>query len=148
MNGPLVNFAAKTLRRCQAFVSSKTEFPATVIMNTKTDYTSYYLRFISLVQDINNDSAYPALDPIEERILHSLASRWHKSNKVSVKECVGMLINIPPATASRRLKVLLNKGMIALKTDKDDGRIRYIVPTPLASRYFESLGQAMVSARS
>jgi DNA-binding MarR family transcriptional regulator len=53
---------------------------------------------------------------------------------------------ISATTAHRRLKTLRKKGMIELDVDKLDSRVKYVVPTELARKYFVALGQAIDKA--
>ncbi len=106
-----------------------------------------YLRFLNLINAIRKIPTFPALDPVEERLLNQLASTWHSGKKISVLEAMGLSSEISATTAHRRLKTLIKKGMIVLDPDKTDSRIKYVIPTDLTTMYFTSIGQAIEQAQ-
>lgn len=88
------------------------------------------------------------LDAVNERLLTTLAAKWHAKTPVTVLEAMVILPEISTTTAHRRLKQLRNLGWIDLRTDDKDNRIKYIEPQKLASKHFAALGAAMVKAVS
>ncbi len=106
-----------------------------------------YLRFLNLIQAIRQIPTFPEMDPVEERLLNLLAAGWHVGKNISVLEAMGLSSEISATTAHRRLKTLVKKGMIALDIDKIDSRVKYVVPTELATKYFTSMGQALERAQ-
>mgnify|MGYP006192952519 FL=1 len=116
-------------------------------MVIELNFSANYLRFLNLVQAIRQIPTFPAMDPIEERLLSMLAGGWHLEKKITVLEAMGLTHEISATTAHRRLKTLRKKGMIELDTDKQDSRVKYVVPTELAKQYFSTLGQALNKAQ-
>jgi len=116
-------------------------------MSTESKHSLTYLRFLNLVQAIKQIPTFPAMDPVEERLLSMLGVNWHNGKKVSVLEAMGLSTEISATTAHRRLKTLRKKGLIDLDTDKIDSRVKYVVPTALAEQYFVTLGQAIDKAQ-
>ena len=116
-------------------------------MSTPSKFSTTYLRFINLIQAIREIPSFPAMDPVEERLLNLLASVWHVGKQISVLEAMGLSTDISATTAHRRLKTLRSKGLIALDVDKVDSRIKYVVPTELATQYFATMGQALDRAQ-
>ena len=116
-------------------------------MVNQSKYTATYLRFLNLVQAIREIPTFPAMDPVEERLLTMLAGVWHLEKKISVLEAMSLTNEISATTAHRRLKTLRKKGMIDLDTDQSDSRVKYVVPTALAKQYFTTLGQALDKAQ-
>jgi DNA-binding MarR family transcriptional regulator len=55
---------------------------------------------------------------------------------------------VSSTTAHRRLKSLRKKGIITLVSDVVDTRIKYVMPTPVASRYFAQLGKCLGDAQA
>jgi len=115
-------------------------------MTTESKHSLTYLRFLNLVHAIKQIPTFPAMDPVEERLLAMLGVNWHHGKKVSVLEAMGLSTEISATTAHRRLKTLRKKGMIDLDTDKVDSRVKYVVPTTLTEQYFVTLGQAIDKA--
>ena len=112
-------------------------------MSTIKNQAGHYAKFLSLVQAIKGLPAFPELDPLEERLLNQLASQWHQGAKVTVLEAMQMSNDVSPATVHRRLKTLRKKGMLNLTEHASDNRIRYIVPSDLATKYFAKMGQCL-----
>lgn len=112
-------------------------------MSTIQNQASHYAKFLSLVQAIKGLPSFPALDPLEERLLNQLASQWHEGTKVTVLEAMQMSNDVSPATVHRRLKSLRKKGMLNLNEHATDNRIRYIVPSDLATKYFAKMGHCL-----
>jgi hypothetical protein len=108
--------------------------------------SSTYLKFLSLVQAIRDLPGFPSIDPVEERLLNLFAAAWHVGRKITVLEAMGMLSDISASTAHRRLKQLRQKGMLTLEPDELDNRIKYVVPTSLATQYFAKLGECLDKA--
>ncbi len=105
-----------------------------------------YLKFLNLVDAVRQLPSYPAMDSTEVRLLNSLAALWHDDKKVSVLEAMNMLANASPSSVHRRLKTLRAKGFIKLQEDEFDNRIKYIVATPLAHKYFTKMNECLVKA--
>jgi len=115
-------------------------------MNKLKNSSSTYTRFLRLVQAIRDLPTFPALDPLEERLLNQLASKWHEGTKITVLQAMEMSADASAATVHRRLKTLRQKGMLALTGHETDSRIRYLVPTELTTQYFARMGQCMDKA--
>ena len=116
-------------------------------MSEISQHSLCYLKFLNLLEAIRGTPTFPALDPVEERLLNLLAATWHIGRRVSVLEAMGPSSEISATTAHRRLKTLRGKGMITLDADKSDTRIKYVIPTELANAYFATLGQALNKAQ-
>lgn len=105
-----------------------------------------YLRFLHLSQAIQDLPGLPALDATEERILNMCADAWHQGGRVTVTGLAKIVPDVSERTSYRRIKDLHSKDMIALKSDPDDKRVKYIEPTSLCEKYFESLDRFFVDA--
>jgi DNA-binding MarR family transcriptional regulator len=115
-------------------------------MKKETEYSSIYLRFLNLIQAIQELPGFPQVDPVEERLLNALAASWHNERRVTVLEAMGLALNVSPTTLHRRLKSLRAKGLIGLQTDQADTRIKYVVPTEKTQAYFAALGRCLNEA--
>ncbi|HMO45165.1 MAG TPA: helix-turn-helix domain-containing protein [Rubrivivax sp.] len=112
------------------------------------DASLTYLRFLNLVSAVRSLPAFPALDAVEERVLNALAAVWAVGARVTVLEAVRLAPDVSASTVHRRLKGLQRKGLIALRDDASDSRVRIIEPTALATEWFSRLGQCLsVAAR-
>jgi predicted transcriptional regulator len=107
------------------------------------DLSQKYLRFLNLVSAIKGLPTFPALDAVEERVLNGLAATWATGARVTVLEAMELGADTSPTTVHRRLKTLRQKGLIKFREDEDDNRIKYVMPTDLATTYFAKLGQCL-----
>ncbi len=102
-----------------------------------------YLKFLDMVQALREGQSFPSLDPLEERLLNQLATQWGNGARVTVLEAMAMSADASARTVHRRIKILQAKGVIELDPDPADSRVKYVVPTRQAARYFEKLGQIL-----
>lgn len=89
---------------------------------------------------------FPALGPVEERLLAQLAAIWHTGEKVTVLKAMKMAPYASPSTIHRRLKALRKSDMLVLVQDPVDERIHHVEPTDKTHRYFAKLGQCLEQA--
>jgi|AntAceMinimDraft_1070359.scaffolds.fasta_scaffold05732_8 DNA-binding MarR family transcriptional regulator len=115
-------------------------------MKTDVKASATYVRFLNLVQAIRELPTFPSVDPVEERLLHALAAAWHKNHRVTVLEAMRLAVDVSPTTLHRRLKSLRSKGLLALKVDDTDTRIKYVVPTKKTDQYFAAFGECLEAA--
>jgi hypothetical protein len=88
--------------------------------------------------------ALRSLDPIEQRLVELLATRWHAGKNVTVLQAMSIAPNlISPSTVHRRLKTLRAKGMLVLVSDDIDTRTKYVRPSPELLTMFKRLDAAM-----
>lgn len=116
-------------------------------MTSQTLQSQVYLKFLNLAQKVRTLPAFPILDALEERLLNVLAVEWADGRSVTVLSAMGILVDASPTTLHRRLKSLRAKGVIDLHIDQVDNRIKYVVPTDLAQRYFSQMGACMAQAQ-
>ncbi len=117
-------------------------------MSQTSQHLEIYLRFLKLVQAVRSLPEFPALDPVEERLLNLFATVWHADRKITVLQAMGLSDDVSSTTAHRRLKSLRKKGVIALVSDDNDNRIKYVMPTAMANQYFAQLGQCLDEAQT
>ena len=102
-----------------------------------------YLRFANLANAIRG---LPTLDAVEERVLRALAGAWATGQRLPVLQVVEITPDTSSATVHRRLKSLREKGLLELREDEEDARIKYVVPTAETERYFAALGKCLTAA--
>ena len=108
--------------------------------------STLYLKFLNLVRAMDDASTIPSLDATEERLLTQLANAWAVDKRVTVLEAMNLDAEVSSTTIHRRIKSLKKKGVISLETDETDNRVKYILPTPLATEYFAALSRCMIAA--
>lgn len=112
-------------------------------MSKSEDASKNYLRFLNLVSAVRALPAFPGLDAVEERVLNGLAAIWATGATVTVLEAMRLTPDASPSTVHRRLKQLQEKGLILLREDESDNRVRIIEPTVAANAWFAKLGQCL-----
>jgi len=112
-------------------------------MNKNTPYSQAYLKFLNLVKTIRELPTFPTLDAVEQQLLDRFAVVWHTGKQISVLEAMNLTDHVSPSTVHRRLKTLRHKGMIHLVNDAADSRTKYVMPTELATQYFDQMGHCL-----
>ncbi|HEY5994021.1 MAG TPA: hypothetical protein VIU46_05400 [Gallionellaceae bacterium] len=110
------------------------------------NYSQTYIKFLNMTQAIRELPTFPRLDAVEEQLLNAFAAAWGSGRMVRVLEAMEMFPSISGSTVHRRLDSLRKKGMIALNTDDENQRVKYIVPTMLTEKYFAKLGECLSKA--
>lgn len=87
-----------------------------------------------------------ALDPVEERILDTIAVQWAVGNPVPVVRAMRMIPGLSTSTVQRRLKAMRSRGILAVVPDAIDSRIKYVEGTPATLSHFARLGRLMREA--
>jgi hypothetical protein len=104
-----------------------------------------YLRFLQLSEAIRGLPTLAPLDPLEERILSSVARAGQSGDRLSVRDMLGHNELGAPATIHSRLKSMRSKGWIEL-ADTEDARRKQVALTRDAVKHFERLAKCMVQA--
>lgn len=108
-----------------------------------------YMRFLQLAKAIDGNPELPTLDANERALLEALAMDWHNGTPMTVMQAMALKHLGSPATLHRRISRLRKLGMIETQEDEHDTRIKRLLLTPTAKRYFEQMGETlkMVMAR-
>ncbi len=106
-----------------------------------------YIKFLNLVQAIRALPSFPTMDALEEKLLNAFAAPWYAGKQITVLEAMGMVPNMSPSTVHRRMKTLRDKGFIELDIDEIDNRVKYVVATPLAKKYFRKLEECLIKSQ-
>jgi hypothetical protein len=84
---------------------------------------------------------------VEERLLHLFGTVLHAEQKITELQAMVIYDDVSFTAAHRRFRFLRQKGMITLVFDEVDTRIKYVMQTPVFSRYFAQLGQCLNEAQ-
>lgn len=102
-----------------------------------------YVKLLNLLQAVREIPAFPRLDEVEEKLLVLAANALQAGAPLTVLGAMGSVPGISPSTVHRRLKQLSSKGMIEVGAREDDARVKHIVLTPLAGKYFSALSECV-----
>ena len=112
------------------------------------EYVKAYQRFINLMLATENLSDPLFVSPIERRILYILSTYWSSGKSITVSESLIRVNEVSAATAFKYIKKLKEKGYIRLSLDKNDNRIKYVLPTALTDKFFGEMGKHLIEAAS
>jgi DNA-binding MarR family transcriptional regulator len=115
-------------------------------MTSKTEESRHpksHLQFLKLLKTVRSLPDFPDLDLREEQLLNLMAMTRHANEQITVMQAMDISIDMSNSTTHRRLKSLRVKGIIALVSDKQDTRIKYVTPTSKARQYFAQIGRCM-----
>ena len=104
-----------------------------------------YLKFVRLMDALENNPQFPKLDHVEIKLLQQVALQ----NDIGQTPLVGDLIFASdigsPATLHRRIAKLIDQNLLRYKADID-GRKRLLELTPKSRDYCSKLGKCIVAA--
>lgn len=86
---------------------------------------------------------FPALDPLDERLLELLGRTWLAGVQMTVMQVMQQAQGMSSTTTHRRLKSLRERGFITLVTHEDDQRIKHVTATAMTERWFAMLGECI-----
>jgi len=111
----------------------------------ESDRSPVYVRLINMMSAIRNMSAFNVLTADEERLLGDLVVLWHSRPLITISDLMGNDMSSSPSTTYRRLISLRDKGMITMRTDETDKRVKFVEPDSLARVYMERVRQSITS---
>jgi hypothetical protein len=105
-----------------------------------------YFRYLQLLQVMDAQVNWPAVDPIEDQILNQIILNQGKEQI----QLVGTLICLQeigsPATLHARIKRLIEKGYLRIVRNPQDGRKKQVELTALAIKRFVRLSSCVEGA--
>jgi hypothetical protein len=104
-----------------------------------------YFRFVRLLESLEGELDFPALDEVEGSLLNFIALHAMQGKSLLVGDVIFLNKSASPATLNRRLSKLARAGFIRYGSDPD-GRKKYLELTPKSQDYFAKLGQCIASA--
>ena len=104
------------------------------------------IKLLNLLEAIRGLSPFDAMSADEECLLRNLIIRWHAGEDISVSQVMNGMAGASGTTAYRRLIALRDKGLIELRVDQTDRRVKYVEPTALAKTYRQQVRKALEAA--
>jgi DNA-binding MarR family transcriptional regulator len=102
-----------------------------------------YLQFLSLCKLPHSDNLSPNITPDSQTLLGIIALANAEGHPLTVMQTMALQHLASPATIHRRVDALREGLLIDMVFQKGDRRTKYLVPTPLADRYFERMAHLM-----
>ncbi len=116
-------------------VRSAAEAAAETNWSTVVPDDPIHLRVLYVLSAIRELSPFDTMTAEEDQLLRSLLVRWHQAAEVSVSEVMAGMVGVSQATAYRRIMSLRDKGLIYLRIDRADKRVKFVEPTASAMKY-------------
>ena len=101
-----------------------------------------FVRLLNLMAAIRGLSPFDRLTAEESRLLDDLILRWHRNRHLAVSDVMADGSHGSQSTAYRRIMALKEKGIISLRVDRHDKRLKFIDPTDMAQDYIRRLDDA------
>jgi DNA-binding MarR family transcriptional regulator len=108
--------------------------------------TSIYLRFINLTHAVTSEWEGVGIDLLGLRLLEAIAIAHNQGAALTVTDAMALNGIASPATMHRKLTSLIEAGLIQQTYEGKNRRTKYLLPTNVAEKYFEKLGNALVIA--
>ena len=102
-----------------------------------------HIRFLNLLGAIRGLSPFDVMTAEDDQLLRSLLIRWHSTTDISVGEIMNSMTEVSAATAYRRIISLRDKGLVKLRVDQTDKRVKFVDPTDLALDYRNRINIAL-----
>lgn len=103
----------------------------------------YYLKYLSALAE--NNKKYQ-LTNNEQLLLDVVATALDQQRVIYVKDLISLKHIASQATLHKALSSLIDKDLIKLITDKQDGRLKTVHLTRLANKRYGELSRALVAA--
>ncbi len=106
---------------------------------------SVYLSFVSIEHFLENSSKeMSSLDATEKYLLQIIVLNDHEGKALKITEAMSLRNIASPATIHRKLKKLINLGLIRQDFEGSDRRTKYLIPTSITLTYVDSVAKALV----
>ena len=102
-----------------------------------------YVRLFNLLNAIRDLAPFSVLTAEEDELLRSLLVRWHRETDISISDVTETMSGVSPATAYRRIIKLRDKGLVQLRVDQHDKRVKFVEPTEAALQYARHVHSAL-----
>ena len=102
----------------------------------KKELIALYLRFRTLLDSINGLPDASAITPELETLLAVIGTAWQADKPLAVRKLLIREELGSPATIHKRIHLLKDAGFVSFEGQEGDSRVRLVVPTEQALRYF------------
>lgn len=100
-------------------------------------------KYLDFADVIDQARAKNKLNPREWRVLRVITKFHLKDWPFRTVDLMQMAEIASPATIHKIIQCLIDQDMVAIRSDPQDGRIKYLIPTPRALKIFRDLSVQM-----
>ena len=109
-------------------------------MSTGVDSESKYLDFADTIDAVR---AKNKLNPRVWRALRMITKAYLQEKFIRTIDLMQMAEIASPATIHKIIQYLIDQGMVTIQSDTQDGRVKYLIPTPRALKIVRELAAKM-----
>ena len=102
-----------------------------------------FVRLLNMLNAIRQMSPFDTLNGEEGLMLDALIVKWHERDNITVSEVMADARFGSQPTAYRRIIALRDKGLVCLRIDSKDKRVKFVEPTQLARDYMASISEGI-----
>jgi len=107
--------------------------------------SSFYIRFLNLINALDRMNPGKKLDSTEESLLDRIVLSFHAKQAILVGDLISISELGSQATLHGRLKNLSAMGYIKMAAN-EDGRKKEVVPTKIALKRYEEISKCLEKA--
>lgn len=104
-----------------------------------------FVRLLNMLNAIRQMSPFDTLNGEEVLLLDALIVKWHERDNIMVSEVMSNARFGSQPTAYRRIISLRDKGLVCLRTDSKDKRVKFVEPTQLGRDYMASISDGITA---
>ena len=104
-----------------------------------------FVRLLNMLNSIRQMSPFDTLNGEEGLLLDALIVKWHERDNITVSEVMADTRFGSQPTAYRRIIALRDKGLVCLRADTNDKRVKFVEPTQLAQDYMASISECITA---
>ena len=98
-----------------------------------------------MLNAIRQMAPFDTLNGEEVLLLDALIVQWHERDNIMVSEVMSDARFGSQPTVYRRVIALRDKGLICLRADVTDKRVKFVEPSQLARDYMESISEGIAA---
>jgi DNA-binding transcriptional ArsR family regulator len=98
-----------------------------------------------MLNAIRQMAPFDTLNGEEVLLLDALIVQWHERDNIMVSEVMSDARFGSQPTVYRRVMSLRDKGLICLRADGTDKRVKFVEPSRLARDYMESISEGIAA---
>lgn len=98
-----------------------------------------------MLNAIRQLAPFDTLNAEEGLLLDALILKWHERDNIMVSEVMSDARFGSQPTVYRRIIALRDKGLVSLRTDSKDKRVKFVEPTQAARDYMASISEGITA---
>ena len=101
------------------------------------------LKYLEFADTLDSLRTKNKINPMEWRTLRIITKSYSKQQPIRIVDLMQMAEIASPATIHKIIKNLNGKGMVEIKLDQQDGRVKYLIPSNHTLKVFRILASRM-----